>query len=92
MEEMEEIVMTNLTKQILETDGRMNNSLTSLIGTGVGASVFLMVVMLGVVFWVTREKDVGKPVKIETKPSNNLRNTILSERLEGKIEDGLLDS
>ena len=46
---------------------RVNDSLTSLIGAGVGAGIFLMVVVMGVVFWISRERDEDEVVRMEAE-------------------------
>ena len=46
---------------------RLNDSLTSLIGAGIGGGIFLMVVILGVIFWISREREEDEEVRLEAE-------------------------
>ena len=48
-------------------EDRINDSLTSLIGAGVGGGIFLMVVILGVIFWMSREREEDEEIRLKAE-------------------------
>ena len=83
-----ELNLTSYAKQIAQDNrDRVNESLASLIGCGVGAGVFLMIVILGVVFWISQERDEDEVVRMEAaKCERGKRGGLLIEPVE-KQED-----
>ena len=54
-------------KNITHHSDRINDSLTSLIGAGCGAGIFLIVVILGVIFWISREREEDEEIRMEAE-------------------------
>ena len=52
-----EINETHYEQNITHHAHRINDSLTSLLGAGVGAGIILIVVILGVIFWISMERE-----------------------------------
>ena len=61
-----EINETHSEKNITQNN-RINDSLTSLLGAGVGAGIFLIVVILGVIFWISRERGEDEEIRMEAE-------------------------
>ena len=54
-------------KNITQHSDRINDSLTSLIGAGCGAGIFLIVLILGVIFWISREREEDEEIRLEAE-------------------------
>ena len=48
-------------------EDRINDSYASLVGAGVGAGLFLIAVVLGVIFWKSREREEDDEVRMEAE-------------------------
>ena len=62
-----EINVTLQGKNITQHSDRINDSLTSLIGAGCGAEIFLIVVILGVIFWISRQREEDEEIRMEAE-------------------------
>ena len=54
-------------KNITHHSDRINDSLTSLIGAGCGAGIILIVVIMGVIFWISREREEDEEIRMEAE-------------------------
>ena len=61
-----EINDTHYEKNITQNN-RIHDSLTSLLGAGVGAGIFLIVVILGVIFWISRQREEDEEIRMEAE-------------------------
>ena len=48
-------------------EDRIYDSFTALVGAGVGGGLFLIAVVLGVIFWISREKEEDEEVRIKAE-------------------------
>ena len=58
---------THYEQNITHHDNRINDSLTSLLGAGVGAGIFLIVVILGVIFWIFMEREEDEEIRMDAE-------------------------
>ena len=54
-------------KNITRHSDRVNDSLTSLLGAGCGAGIFLIVVIPGVIFWISREREEDEEIRMDAE-------------------------
>ena len=46
---------------------RLSDSYVSLAGAGIGGGLFLIVVVLGVIFWISKEREEDEEVRVEAE-------------------------
>ena len=64
----------NFTKPL---EDRIYDSYTSLAGAGVGGGLFLIAVILGVLFWISREREEDEEVRMEAQKFRRDRTRVL---------------
>ena len=72
-----EINITLQGKNITQHSDRINDSITSLIGAGCGAGIFLIVVILGVIFWISREREEDEEIRMEAEKFKRVKGRAL---------------
>ena len=78
-----EINETHSEKNITQNN-RIHDSLTSLLGAGVGAGIFLIVVILGVIFWIFREREEDEEIRMEAQKFKRVKGERTVNRSKGE--------